>query len=500
MLSSVTRKILGSAPYPSAPSDHSLWGSPISWQRLRACLVIAAVASLWVASSLSAQFDPEDLMAPDPVPEAAAEDSEADLTVGGWALSWGIDAKVHFRSSDQQRFVNPFPFPPTSLPPGQDVGFLETVNEGEHFEVGVISLVLDAKLEDAIQAHAKIDFIDLYDRNPTSGDRTVDVDELWIRFGRESLPAIPATRSGVYLKVGKFAHFERQNDRHLESYGLISTAFNRFEDMGVELGADLGPHFYVKVSATAGNPVFFRDTNALAGDNGTDEFLQPFPDPELKSGFVILYDAETEDIDTDGDLELGAGLGVRFGDGSGRRGVDLLVWGYRRTLADRVPLNGTFYGGDLDLLLGPGNAYSLGVQGDEKEEFGANLWWYRDGFSLFAQFVDQELAGLERDGFEVEVAHRFDLPLRYALAGRQLFSYIQPAIRYSSLDPGPLGGSPAFPAPSVRWDWEKIDYGLRMGIYSGIDLTVEYSDNTFTLLNGRELGIDEFLTTLRWKL
>ena len=30
--------------------------------------------------------------------------------------------------------------------------------------------------------------------------------------------------------------FERQNDRHLESYGLVSTAFNRFEDFGVEAG------------------------------------------------------------------------------------------------------------------------------------------------------------------------------------------------------------------------------------------------------------------------
>ena len=35
-------------------------------------------------------------------------------------------------------------------------------------------------------AHAKIDFIDLYDRNPTSTDRNVDVDEAWIRFGRAS--------------------------------------------------------------------------------------------------------------------------------------------------------------------------------------------------------------------------------------------------------------------------------------------------------------------------
>ncbi len=53
------------------------------------------------------------------------------------------------------------------------------------------------------------------------------------------------------------------------------------------------------------------------------------PDPELKSGIVILYDAEVEDLDVDGDLESGAGLGCALGDESGRNGVDVLVWGYR---------------------------------------------------------------------------------------------------------------------------------------------------------------------------
>ena len=44
----------------------------------------------------------------------------------------------------------------------------------------------DATWGELLAAHAKIDAIDLYDRNPTSGDKELDVDEAWIRFGRET--------------------------------------------------------------------------------------------------------------------------------------------------------------------------------------------------------------------------------------------------------------------------------------------------------------------------
>lgn len=436
-----------------------------------------------------------------PVP-AGAQDALEEPVAGpaGWELDWGLEAKAHFRESDLNRFANPFPFSESMLPPGETQGFLETVNEGVHFEVSVITLNVEATLREKITARAKIDFIDLHDRNPTSGDRTVDVDEAWIRFGEETMPARLADGFGAYLKIGKFAHFERQNDRHLESYGLISTAFNRFEDAGVELGVDLGRHLYAKFSATQGNPLFMRDPNALAGDNGTDVFLRANPDPELKSGIVILYDAEVEDLDVDGDLELGAGLGLRFEDASGTRGLDLLAWSYRRDLAETVELEGTFYGGDLDLLRGPLNMFGLPLDGDEKEETGANVWLYLGGFSLFGQWVDSEVAGLERSGFEVETAWRFNLPLRWSVAGRQLFPYIAPAVRYSKLDPDFEGGSELFPSPSFRWEWEKIDAGIRLGIVTGLDLTLEYADNSFILGSGAEAENNELLTTLRLKI
>ncbi|QQR73775.1 MAG: hypothetical protein IPJ17_20275 [Holophagales bacterium] len=122
------------------------------------------------------------------------------------------------------------------------------------------------------------------------------------------------------------------------------------------------------------------------------------------------------------------------------------------------------------------------------------------GLSFFGQVVDQRLAGMKRFGYEGELAWRIELPLAFAVAERQLFPYLAPAVRYSKLEPEFAGGSAQFPAPSVRWDWEKLDYGLRLGIVDGVDLTVEFSDNTLTLLNGRELSEDELLATLRWRM
>ncbi|HVG10852.1 MAG TPA: hypothetical protein VNM67_24330 [Thermoanaerobaculia bacterium] len=415
-------------------------------------------------------------------------------------LEFGFEAKAHYRDSDLNRFAVPFQFSPNMLPPGQTRGFEETVNEGSHVEISTVTLLVDATWGDGLAAHGKIDFIDLYDRNPTSSDKKTDVDEAWVRFGIEPAPATLAPRGGAYLKIGKMPKLERQDDRHLESYGLVSTAFNRFEDTGAELGLNLGRHVYVKATATQGNPVFLRDPNALAGDNGTPAMRQPFPDPELKSGIVILYDAEVEDLDVDGDLELGGGVGVRFADEGGINGVDFLAWGYQRTLAETVELEGTFYGGDLDLLNGPGNLTPFpALRGDEKQEAGANIWVYFGGLSFFGQFVDQEIAGLPRTGLEAEIAWRFDLPLWLSIGDQQLFTFVAPAARYSELD-NDFRNHPSTPAPSLAWDWKKLDAGLRVGIIPGADLTVEYSDHEFILGNGAKRDNNELLTTFRWRV
>jgi hypothetical protein len=437
--------------------------------------------------------------------EASEEGSGASLRP---KLDFGFEAKANFRHSELNRFAVPYGFKPVQLPVGETRGFEETVNPGSHFELSTVTLFVDATWGDGLTAHGKFDFIDLYDRNPTSTDHNVDVDEAWLRFGIEPAPATLPARGGVYLKLGKFPKFERQDDRHLESYGLVSTAFNRMEDEGAELGVNLGRHVYLKASATAGNPVFLRDPNALAGDNGTPALLRPNPNPELKSGVVILYDAEVEDFDADGNLEIGAGVGTRFADEEGRNGLDVLAWGYRRKLARTVSLNGSFYGGDIDILNGPEDDTPIpGLHGDRKEEVGGNVWLYLGGFSFFGQYVDQKLAGLPRKGLEGEVAWRFDLPLVWTIGDRQLFTFVAPAVRYSKLDNG--FGNPPFnpvtrtggtPSPSFSWDWTKIDAGLRLGIFQGVDATVEYADNRFILATGAKRNNNELLATLRWHI
>ncbi|NBB93459.1 MAG: hypothetical protein GVY32_09865 [Gammaproteobacteria bacterium] len=429
---------------------------------------------------------------------ASAGPVAADEPSSEWEIDIGFETRMNFRDSDRNRFPVNFPFTPEMLPPGESQGAIETVEPGRHFELSLVSLIANIERGDHFAAHTRIDFIDRHDRNPTSGDRRVDIDQFWLRWGREFVPALPAEGFGGYVKLGKFAKFERQEDRHLESYGLVSTAFNRFEDLGIELGFDLGANFYVKASLTQGNPLFMRDPNALAGDNGTEVLLRPNPEPALNTGIPILYDAEIEGLDFDGEPEFGAAAGYRFADPSGQRAFDLMLFGYRGELEETVSLKGTFYGGDLDLLRGPANAFPYPeLSGNDREEYGINARAYIGDISLFAQYVDQEIASLPRSGFELEAAWTFDLPLVWSYDGRQLFSAIQPAVRYSRLD-NDFANPEITPFPSGAWDWERYDIGLRLTILPGLDLTAEYADNRFETAGG-EAGNDEWLVTLRWR-
>jgi len=433
-----------------------------------------------------------------PTAATAADDPATGPDGDPLEISFDVESKLHWRHSDRNALPVPFPFSPDMLPPGFEQGEVRTVEGGSHLELSVISLIGNLEYGDRFRAHAKVDLFDRYDRNPTSGDRRIDLDAFWIEFGRHTPVATVAADPGAYLRIGKFGKFERQNDRHLESYGVVSTAFNRFEDNGIEIGVDLTPNLYLKASITEGNPVFLRDPNALAGDNGVEELRNPNPQPPFETGIPILYDAEVEDVDFLEDPELGLATGFRWEDAAGQRALDIMAFGYRRELNNSVNLEGTFYGGDLDLLRGPANQFPFpGLRGNDKTEYGANVWAYLGDVSLFAQYVDQELASLPRTGYEIEAAWRFGLPLVWAYDGRQLFSQIQPAIRYSRLDNG-FSNPDVTPFPSASWDWVKIDYGLRLAILPGLDLTAEFADNRFETASGTRDN-DEWLVTLRWR-
>ena len=156
-------------------------------------------------------------------------------------------------------------------------------------------------------------------------------------------------------------------------------------------------------------------------------------------------------------------------------------------------LRGTFYGGDLDLLDGVGGI-SLPIHGRQKKEYGANIEGRFHHFNVFFQGVHQELAGSNRKGYEVETLYLASLPLKFSTGGKQLFTFVQPIFRFSMID-NDFGPVLQFVAPSMFWDWKKYDLGVRLGIISGVDWTLEYSTHDITAV--LPVNIDEFLATLR---
>lgn len=408
-------------------------------------------------------------------------------------LNWGLEVRSHYRYSEENRFATEFPFPPEALPVGDDSAFLETVDAGDHLEVSMLALLGKWQFSERWAAQFRLEAFDKYERNPTSTDHKFGVDTLFIRYGEHFHAMQMPTEPSFYAQLGKFPKMERQRARRTESYGLVSTAFNRFEDSGLEAGFDLPSGIYGKISWTTGNPVFMRDPNALAGDNGTPARQPPLenPDPELKSGIVILYDAEIESFDLNDYPEYGAALGYRWQSVDQTQRFDAMFYGYQRELAEERSLHGTFYGTDLDIFdLGevPGaGGIRLPAQGNDKTEYGLNIWYEQRGFALFAQWVEQEMAGLGRSGQEVELSYVIDLPKK-----------LTPVLRYSTID-NDFQGTPNYPAPSVWWDWDKVDVGVNLDFSSAWRLTFEYSFNDFVDDDGNKGDNNEGLVTLRWR-
>lgn len=418
-------------------------------------------------------------------------------TPPSWFWSSKLELRANYRDSHEERFALRFPFPPDFLPVGQTVGYQETVNAGRHLELSVVDLHLDLGYQKYFRAHAKLRGIDRYKQNPTSTDRKFDADELYLVFGdRPEFPERPE-HSSVFLQLGKAPKMERQPLRLLESYGLANTAFNRLEDVQALVGGTVGRNFYWRFQASSGNPLFFRDSNALAGDNGIPELLQKNPDPRLKSGLPILYNAKVDGyfINTD-HLQLGEGLGYRWEREDRSAGYDVFVFHYRRSMADHAHLFGTFYSGDLDLLRGTGGI-SLSLSGNTKEETGGRLYSEWRGATVMAQFTKQLIAGLHRQGYEVEAGYQFPLHIGPQIGGTALINSIQPAVRLSGLE-NRFKGPRNFIAPSVWWNWTKIDYGIRIGFPHSTDLTVEYTRHNIVV--PVKLDLSETLVTLRARI
>jgi hypothetical protein len=393
-----------------------------------------------------------------------------------------VDAKFNYRLSNENRY--PTPFPPGSAH--------ETVEAGDHLEVSDIAVFGKWQMTENWQAVAKIDFIDLYERNPTSSDHEIDLDNFFVRYGtKHSNDPLPESID-FYGQFGKFGKFERQEDRHLESYGLISTAFNRLEDSGFEFGLDFPTGIYGKLSYTTGNPFYFRDPNALAGDNG----VLKHPDKDIKSGLPIFYDAEVENMDLSNEPETGGALGYRWLNDGGNSRVNVMIFNYRRDMADEADLHGTVYGGDMDLFAvtpievpALTSTIRLSSNGKKKDENGINVWWYYNDLAVFVQYVTQNAAGLKRSGEEIELSYAFDnIP---GIVG------ITPVLRYSKLTPD-FNPGPAYPSPSVSWEWTKYDMGFNVDFTESIRLTIEYAQNDIIRKKDRENN-DEALMTLRWR-
>ncbi|HYC58429.1 MAG TPA: hypothetical protein VEK79_02580 [Thermoanaerobaculia bacterium] len=408
-----------------------------------------------------------------------------------WSWAHRTEIRANYRWSKEERIVRPFP-------PG---AALETPDPGSHLELNVADLQLDLGYGEWLAARAKVHVEAKHRRNPTSTDRQIDADELWVRFGRK--PEFLARPDGTsfFVQAGKFPKMERQPVRLLESYGLAATSFNRFEDVQLLVGGTIGRNFYWRAQAASGNPLFMRDPNALAGDNGTPEQILRGETPEFGSGFPILYNAETEDLFFDTkNMQIGEALGYRWQRNDESAGFDLIVFHYERDLADTVELFGTEYGGDLDLLVVTGAEVAqnidrgLPITDDrKKQEYGARVYGEWGNASVIAQMTWQKVAGLEREGWELEAGYNF--PAKFGP-----IESIQPAVRVSNLD-NHFFGHPQFPATSVRWDWRKWDAGVRVGMTRGFDVTLEYATHAaFSPAGQVPVDMTEVLGTVRWRM
>ncbi len=442
-------------------------------------------AGVVLAATLSAA------QAPAPLPSPATETAPVAAPEG---FHFRAEAKLDARHSTFVQTPLFFPFPPSFIPPGETAVFQRTADPGYALELQNFALIGEGEISSGVAAKVELHVLDLYNRNPTSSDDRVFVREAWIRFGRRPDPLAAGRGAPLFVLAGMAPRFSKPVVRGLESYGLWGTAVGRFEVPQLQAGGDAGP-VYWRAQVGKGNPLFFRDPNALAGDNGTPERAPGNVHTIYESGFPILYDAKPDDLDLHGKVEWGAGLGFKHVAPERSRGtdVDVLAWYFRRQLADSVVLRGTFYSGDIKLLQGV--AFPLPFAGHTKWEAGVNLAARHGRWRLDGQLIRQEIATLPRQGFEAELGAVFDLHGLFLVGETPVGNWLRPVVRVSLID-NRFVTPKEFPGLSVGWNWRKYDFGVRMGLVRDVDLTLEYARNDVTTLGGI-VHPDEALLTLR---
>ena len=412
--------------------------------------------------------------------------AEEPPVADGPSFRFGGEIKAGFRWSQDQSS-------PILTSFGAVRGFMRTPDPGSSFEIQHLALTGEGEVTSGVFAKFELRFLDLYNRNPTSGEVPVFVRQAFVRFGDKAEILSGSSGSKFYALFGMAPRFSKQVMRRLETYGLWGTAVGRFEQPQLELGASFGSHAYARAMVGSGNPLFLRDTNVLAGDNLSE--APPGANATYQQGFPIFYDAKVTSVGATGHhKETGIGMGSRWGGGE-KAGLDVLGWYFSRRMAKTAHIYESDYPGELGVLSGAG--FPIPTKGDKRHETGANIQAKVKGLRLFGQWVDQDLAGARRHGVETEVAWVFQLPGLFLVGESPFGNWIQPTFRFSWIH-NQFRAPLAFPRLAVVWPWKKYDFGLRFGMVRNVDLTAEYTfHQVFRFTGLPNLPMKEFVLTLR---
>src|SRR5262249_10859998 len=142
----------------------------------------------------------------------SAQDPQPNL----WSWTYKTEIRADYRWSDDEfhplRFLPSDQFPE----PGESQLFLRTPDPGSHVELNVADVQFDVDYGGWIAARAKVHFQALHRRNPTSEDRKIDADELYVRLGPNPEFLERPAKTSFFIQAGKFPKMERQPTRLLE--------------------------------------------------------------------------------------------------------------------------------------------------------------------------------------------------------------------------------------------------------------------------------------------